>query len=151
MWNEQIKKNCRTIHTNLYGQKNLDIIRSVEGQLSDGMWENSFVMRGYWLFFCVDAAPNGEVLIHIAKDWGDMDFGKMRYNKFGDMRGESEVLEWFAKKVKQIIKQEEKDKWENHPIKWDRGCDVESKYIGYDIPITVADCYEAYDILLGRK
>jgi hypothetical protein len=151
MYNEEIKKNCRTIHTNLYGNKNLEIIRSVEGQLSDGMWENSFAMRGYWLFFCVDSAPDGEVLIHIANDWGDMDFGKMRYNKFGDMKGQYEVLEWFAKKIKQIIKQEQKDAWENHPIEWKRDCEVVSKYLGYDEQITVKDCYEAYDILLGRK
>lgn len=149
MWKEEIKKFCRNIDTGLTGKKNYEILCSVEGQLSDGMWENSFVMRGYWMFECIKLVDD-KVIINISKSYCDYDFGKARCNKFVGM-SDNQVKGWFANKIKQIIKQEEKDKWEDHHIEWKRDCEVVSKYIGYDEDITVSDCYKAYDILKGRR
>lgn len=145
MYPNEIKKNCRKIHTGLKGQINLSIIESVEGQLSDGMWENSFAMRCYWLFECC-ALENDEVVIYVSKSWTEIDFNKYRSNKLLDM-SDVEIKTWFAKKIKQIVKQEEKD-WPNSGIKWDRKCTTKLDY--FHDGITVQDCYRAYDHLLAR-
>ena len=38
----------KIIETNLTGDTMYDVCRSVIGQLSDGIWENSPVMNKYW-------------------------------------------------------------------------------------------------------
>lgn len=146
MYSEEIKKNCNAILTGLKGHKMLDIIQSVEGQLSDGMWENSPRMEGYWLFECCGLV-NDEVVIYISKQWGDLRFSRYKQNLFNGLT-EAEIKKWFAQKIKQIIKQEIKD-WPNSKLEWKRDCELESDYMHSGI--TVKDCYEAYDILLGRK
>ena len=146
MWLNQIKANCRKIHTGLKGSKMLSVIQSVEGQLSDGMWENSFAMRGYWLFECCDLEGD-DVVIYISKAWGDVDFNRPRCNKFCGM-DEQQIKEWFANKVKQIIKQEIKDDY-TEGLEWSRKCKVESAYM-HD-GITAQDAYKAYDCLKDRS
>ena len=52
----------RIIKTNLDNTAiNKDIMNSVIGQMSDGMWENSSRMRGYWVW----ADINDQVEIEI--------------------------------------------------------------------------------------
>ena len=151
MYSSEIKQNCRVIQTGLYGKANYEILASVDGQLSDGMWENSPAMEGYWLFDHIEQdKQTGEVLIYISKQWGEYRFNRYKQNRFLGM-SDSGIRTWFGKKIKQIIKQEIKDAWENHPIEWKRDCEVESKYLGYDEAITPALCYKAYDKLLGRR
>lgn len=147
MYSDEIKKYCRTIDTGLKGKINASILESVEGQLSDGMWENSPRMEGYWLFFCVGMEDN-KVVLHISKQYAEYRWNRNKYNAFSDM-SDYQIKEWFANKIKQIIKQEQKDAWPNHPIEWKRDCEVESMYMHDNI--TVAQCYKAYDILKGRR
>lgn len=147
MYSDEIKKNCRTIHTGLKGRRMLAVLESVEGQLSDGIWENSPRMEGYWLFDCV-GLEGDEVCIYISNKYAEYRFDRVKRNLFMDM-SDREVIQWFAKKIKQIVKQEIDDNWNDHPIEWDRNCDTVCMYMHDDL--TVKECYEAYDILLGRK
>ena len=45
---EGFNGNFRIIHTGLCGKLADEILRSIEGQLSDGYWENSPMMEKYW-------------------------------------------------------------------------------------------------------
>ena len=145
MWSDEIKRNCRTIHTGLKGSTNLTIIQSVEGQLSDGMWENSPAMEGYWLFECA-GLENDEVVLYISNEWGEYHYDRMKYNKFAG-KSEAWIKDWFANKIKQIIKQEIED-WKTEGMSWNRNCKTESCYM-HD-GVTVQDCYRAYDHLKAR-
>ena len=147
MYSSQIKENCRTIFTGLKGKVNKEILQSVEGQLSDGIWENSPMMEGYWLFETIDVIDD-EVVILISNRWSDIHCGKMKNNRFATM-SDKEIKGWFANKIKQVIKKEiEWSPKEN--FKWNRHCKGVSEYMGYHKDISVQDCYKAYDILLER-
>ena len=147
MYSDQIKKNCRTICTGLKGIINKEILQSVEGQLSDGIWENSSKMDGYWLFEHIDSV-DGEVVICISNQYCEYRWNRVKRNLFFGMRDE-DIKAWFAKKIKQIVKIDLKD---NAPqIKWKRGEDYKLNYIGYDYDISINDCYNAYDVLLNRR
>ena len=146
MYSDEIKRSCRKIRTGLTGQRNLSILRSVEGQLSDGMWEESARMEGYWLFEYV-GSENDEVIIYVSNALGEMRFDRFKYNAFRNMDDE-QIRQWFGKKIKQIIKQEIADNWEDHPIVWKEDCEVVSKYMHDDL--TVKECYDAYNFLLRK-
>lgn len=145
MYSDKIKRNCKKVHTGLKGSTNLTIIQSVEGQLSDGMWENSPAMEGYWLFECA-GLENDEVVLYISNEIYDMWCQKWKYNKFAG-KSETWIKEWFANKIKQIIKQEIVD-WKTPGMNWKRNCTTESCYM-HD-GVTVQDCYRAYDQLKSR-
>ena len=147
MWSEEIKKNCRTIITGLKGQKMLSVLQSVEGQLSDGMWENSPRMESYWLFESVGLDDKDNVVLYISNSWGEYCYNRCKYNAFCGMT-DKDIKEWFANKIKQIVKEEIKD-WHTPNMVWKRDCEVECCYMHDNL--TVKDCYEAYDILKERR
>lgn len=146
MYSEGIKRNCRKVWTGLKGKEMLSVLQSVEGQLSDGIWENSPRMEGYWLFETT-GMEGDDVYIYISNDWGEYRWNRPKWNAFCNMTDYA-VRCWFANKIKQIIKQEQKDNWPNHPIEWKRDCEEVSLYMHDDL--TVRECYRAYDRLLGR-
>lgn len=133
------------IKTGLKGTKDLDICNSIIGQLSDGLWENSPRMNKYWKN-CDFVLNNDEVVLNVSNQY-------IFYNKNGLM-SDVEILQWFAKRLKQVCKSEEADNnlWKAN-VHWKRDCMEESKYISSyhgDKSPTIADCYKAYDVLMGR-
>ena len=133
----------RVIKTGLKTQQECDILNGVRGQLSDGMWENSRSARGYWPYFEAKF-ENGEVVLHISKDLYRDSYPN---NQFCWMKDE-EIRAWFAKKIKQVIKEEGLD--------WKRDNTEETDFLDTSWrkskkPSTVADCYYVYEVLKGRN
>lgn len=135
-----------TVNTKLKGKKFYDILESVMGQLSDGIWENSNSNQRYWRE--QDIELNKETLEVIIKS---------SYRLFKDEEG---VKKFFANKVKQIVKIEREDG--SNELIWSRNNNnetgyispyetyVDGKYVDPNYTITVGDCYFVYDTLLGR-
>ena len=110
--------------------KFIDILSSIIGQMSDGIWENTRSMEKYWksLDFHTDAA--GYIII------------EDRHYTCAD------PVDFFANKIKQIIKIEIDDG--NTRLHWDRSCSAIPSYIGRGSE-TVGDCYQLYELLKGRN
>ena len=114
---------------------NLEILNSVFGQLSDGMWENSPGARRYWKFADVDQRC-GEVVINVDDGFGS------GWSRMTDV----EVKQFLARKIKQIA-YDELGGGDN----WDRKSTTELSYLGSSrVPVIVGDAYFAYDTLAGR-
>ena len=143
--------NVRQIHTGLYTQTAQDCLDSVIGQLSDGIWENASSMAKYWEFVTIVRADDGEVLINVSKDMHDQ--YTHRENGFY-YKSDFDVMNFFADKIKQIVKEEFKDSLEKKLL-WDRQCKREVTYLsrmGKQHPkIVVRDAYLAYETLKGRS
>lgn len=113
--------------------KRLHILGSVIGQMSDGIWENTRSMEKYWksLSYGKDAFGN----IYLEDSYGVC----------------ADVYDFFANKIKQIIKIEIED-GTTPGLKWERCCGFRPCYIDGIIShnITVGECYELYELLKGR-
>ena len=120
--------------------KSKEILDSVIGQLSDGIWENSLGMAKYWQN--LDTGIQDDNIVIIENSYSP-------FWKYPSSERDKKVLEFFANKVKQIIKTEIEDG--NHDLQWDRNCTGISDYLGYKEDITVRDAYKVYDKLKGRK
>ena len=119
-------------------------IRSVFGQLSDGKWENSPRMTGYWLF--ADVVKNdGKICLKVStKGWDNSIFKNGVYNPYVNMRSK-QIMEKMANFVKSIVKEE-------HPTGWSRTNTAECDYLSRDnITVRVCDAYRVYDALKQRK
>lgn len=144
-------RKTREIYTPFFSNKADEILRSVLGQLSDGLWENSRGYERYWLNFNVERRASGQVYFVVSKDCYKV-FGKDCYtNPFVEMT-DAEFLNWVSNKLKAVIAAELKD----NPIctggGWKRdNTTFESAYLSYKEKITVADIYVVYDWLKGRK
>ena len=114
-----------------------EVIDSVLGQLSDGIWGNSRGMEKYWKY----ARTNGTNIQVNTDYWGSGFSGK----------SEKDVCNWFANKAKQVVKIWAEDYGLGDV--WDRNnTDVVDYMGGHEVPeITVADVYECYDFLKGRS
>ncbi len=109
--------------------KRQNILDSVIGQMSDGIWENTRSMEKYWksLNFGVDA--NGYIWLE-------------------DRNGvTADVYDFFANKIKKIIQVEIEDG--NNSLVWSRTCASVPHY--FHGKVTVGDCYEMYELLKGRN
>lgn len=109
--------------------KRQNILDSVIGQMSDGIWENTRSMEKYWksLNFGVDA--NGYIWLE-------------------DRNGvTADVYDFFANKIKKIIQVEIEDG--NNSLIWSRTCASVPHY--FHGKVTVGDCYEMYELLKGRN
>jgi len=112
-----------------------EVVDSVLGQLSDGIWENSGRMGKYWGY----ADVNGTDLEVDDTDWQSGFRGK----------SEADIRNWFADKAKQVVK----IYFEDYGIPstdWKRNNDAEEVDYMHS-GITVADVYECYDYLKQRK
>lgn len=143
-------ENFREIYTPFFSNKADEILRSVLGQLSDGLWENSSSHIKYWLNFNVERRSNGQVYFAVNKYCYEV-FGENRYfNPFKEMT-DAEFLNWVSIKLKAVIAAELKDNLLSRKG-WKRdNTTFESAYLSYKEKITVADIYVVYDWLKGRK
>lgn len=119
----------KIITTIPYTSKRADILGSVIGQLSDGIWENSRSMEKYWKSLTYGPTADGKIWIedrHHACD---------------------NPLDFFANKIKQIVKKEIEDGWTSC-LEWSRLCGIHPSYFHGDV--TVGECYELYELLKGR-
>lgn len=131
---ENKNENTIIIKTGLSDSKAKDILNSVIGQMSDGIWENSSRMNRYWKY--ADIVKEGsELAIKIS-------YPNSYENGFRG-KSENEIKKFFAQKIKQIVKEEE--------LNWDRNNEERSAYLDYNSGATVKDAYRVYDKLLGRK
>lgn len=127
----------RIIDTGLTGPIQKDILASVLGQLSDGRWQNSPRMNPYWQN--ADVEMDGDDVVLVIKKHA------FPYYAMSD----DQIKQWFAKKIKFIIK-EEFGKGRNV---WSRTNTKQmTDYLSHKYPsqTSVADCYFAYDTLMGR-
>lgn len=140
----------REIHTGIPYEIGCNVIKSMLGQLSDGIWENTPSMEKYWRFIDVEFL-HGEVVIQVSSEGTEMiKSGSGRRPKFIDNafygKSDDEIKKWVATKIKTVVKEEEKD---SGTKLWDRNCDVDLDYM-YE-GIRAKDAYRVYDALLGRK
>lgn len=148
-----MENTTRTIHTGLYSSIAKEILDSVIGQLSDGMWENSTSMEKYWKFAAIDRADDNEIVIKVSKSEGKSDgsYRHYRYTSNGfSLMDDMAVGEWFAKKVKHIAVAELKDNEVAGGWKRDNTLNT-SCYLSYHEKITIKDIYYVYEHLLGRN
>ena len=133
--------------------KDAEILDSITGQLSDGIWENSPNMDRYWKnidFSSKDGKIVANVPIGYYADDAFRDYGlNPKSNPYSNMDDER-VRRYLADKAKQIVKQNIKD----YPQlgKWDRNNNNTVDYMGGHNTegITVADVYSFYDRVKGR-
>lgn len=119
------------IKTGLTDKNAYDVLRSVEGQLADGIWENSPGMSRFWQYMSIGNEGNEVVAKFDTNDYSSGFRGK----------DELQIKKWLANKVKQIVKEEGLD--------WDRNNTERVSYMHGNV--TVQDAYRVYDKLLGRK
>lgn len=128
----------RIVHTGLKMKAARDICNAIIGQMSDGYWENSPRMVKYWLFVKTDVASDGEVVFKIdsryAMDW----CRKHVHNAFLNMRN-SQVLEFFQKKIKFIVGKELK---ESGMTLRNADDSIQTIWLAYQDDITVKDVKE---------
>lgn len=118
-----------------------DMIDSVFGQLSDGYWENSPRMRGYWKF-ATPILKDNKIYLEIDNAHWTGDGSSTVYNLWDGM-SDARVKQFLADKIKFLVKEE--------GLKWDRGNTNTTDYLSYSDPYSVKDCYYAYELLKGRN
>ena len=147
----------RKIKTDLEAtNKNYEILDSVLGQMSDGIWENSPSMNKYWQFSMIEKSTDNKIVIAISEmhQIHYRNYGNGRYNYTSLKNGftnmtDKRVKNFFANKIKQIVKIEESTlkKLYNDTSKdlsWRKDNQQKCSYMGYKETITVADAYAAY-------
>ena len=143
---------CRRINTPFYGVRAFEILDSVHGQLSDGMWENSPAMEHYWRFINVEKVGR-ELAFVVDGTQGEWEAGSRPGNNhftenyfMTKLGGNADAIKQFmAKKLKAIAKEEIKD--EQNQLGWYRNNEMESGYLAG----TISDVYFVYETLLGRS
>lgn len=144
----------RVIPTGLCGVKAYEILRSIEGQLSDGRWENTPQMEKYWKNEYVilgDEPEDPEIFIivsnkkyetkkvpsHWSLKYGQQYCYKYIDNPFVKM-SDMKIRKWFADKIHSMVKYEQEDNGQKNW--WTKNIDQVLDYLGYENTITVADC-----------
>lgn len=125
------------IHTGLNDKITEDILKSVIGQMSDGIWENTPGMDDYWLNMDVDKV-DGEVVI------------KVKTNEDSPFKHytESEIAQYIADKLRAVVVIEIQDGLDGQ---WSRDCDAISGYLTRNESVTIKDAYKVYDALLTNN
>ena len=143
--------NRRVVYTGIEAtSKNLDMFNSVIGQMSDGMWENSEYMNGYWTTADIDV-DDDEIIIEIDREryyfdrayhnrWGTY-YTKAYENHWWGMT-DIAVVRFFKNKIRRIAGEEIKDNdyWKVD-AKWSKDCNLRCKYLDYRTGVTFADAY----------
>ena len=135
-------------------QKDKDILDSVLGQLSDGIWENSPRMENYWRTMKFSQNDRGEVELRTKSSYVDYRDRWVRgrneripqyhWSPFSNMTNKG-TKEWLAGKIKAIYDTERK--YEGNVGKWSDSNDTKLKYMHGNV--TVADAYSLYKRLKG--
>ena len=122
--------------------KDAEILDSITGQISDGIWENSRGMEKYWKNMNF-TQENGKITF-VTPDKSNYFEPNYFYGK-----DDKQIKDYLANKAKQIVKIEMKDG--SLSGEWDRNNQAELSYMGgHHTPVTVADVYSLYDRLKGR-
>jgi len=117
-------------------------IESVFGQLSDGKWENSPRMTGYWLFARV-VKDNGKIALKVLTKGGEY-WGNFVSNPYFQKSAEA-IKEKIANFLKAVVKDE-------YPGGWKRDNTDECDYLSRgNVTVRVCDAYRVYDTLKNRK
>lgn len=133
----------RIVNTHIKAtQRNLDIMRSVIGQMSDGIWENATCLNGYWAFANIVELDNS--LIGIAVDatsgkWA-YDYSRFLKNRWWRM-SDAQILKFFANKIKQIADIEISDCHYDKKSTWAYNNNEVSDYLDYDSGVTFGDAF----------
>ena len=135
-------------------EKDRDILDSVMGQLSDGIWENSRAMEKNWKTMEFGQDENGNVVLKTVPDYRERmtrwtrgrSESYYQYNYSG-MHGKSDADKkaWVADRIRDIISNERK--YYNSSIgKFTSGNMSKSEYLtrSDSNPITVDDAYRLY-------
>lgn len=135
----------RIIETGLtsHDKKNWEIMQSILGQLSDGIWENSTACTCYWV--CADIGERDhEITINVSQKWYENWSGESIKNRYCDMT-DDKILEYFARKISQIIKIFTNDHKNAIPNINDA---TRILYMGYHEIITIGDAKRVRKTLL---
>lgn len=143
----------REIDTGLTHKIDYIILGDVQGQLSDGIWENSPAMNKYWKHLDTEF-KDGKVFI-VVNNIGhleDVYRGTKRDFRFLESpfrhMSDDEIKKWVANKIKQIAKHEAQDNDNAPEYAWRADNNTELEY--FDSVVTVADAYRTWSKLLGR-
>lgn len=133
-----------------------EVIDSVLGQLSDGIWENSGAMNKYWMFADVEGTDLviDDEPFRDEKGWGRYGSTLKRTQNGFAGKNEKQIKDWFANKAKQVVKIWAEDESKDPKYIWNRANDddIVDYMGGHKVrTITVADVYECYDFLKGRS
>lgn len=137
--------NTKYIETNLSGDIMYNVLASVIGQLSDGIWENSRTMEKYWRNISVKKNSDEKIQLEVNTESYINGYHKTYDNPFHKM-DDFQIKFWFADKIKQIVKIEQKDSGQKNF--WKRDC---TRQLDYLRDVTVRDAYYAYDVLKERN
>lgn len=146
----EMSKNTRLVETGLKGEDQFEILSSVIGQCSDGIYENSPSVEPYWRFSSVLLNPDTEeVEIRISKSGYDYAWMKRGYisNPF-TVKTDQEIRNWFARKIKTIINIEAKDK--GTVLKFSKKNGYKMQYLG-TWENTVGEAVEVYNSLKNKN
>lgn len=117
------------------------IVSSIIGQISDGIWENSPNMEGYWVNAA--AGDNGEIIVN-AKGY---DYVNRRSNPYSEM-SDVDIRKYFANKAKYIAQLDMHDHNINPYENWNENNSEESNYMSsygeLDHDPTFAEIYRFY-------
>lgn len=133
--------------------KDAEILNSIVGQLSDGIWENSPNMDRYWTN--MDFTDNeGKIKMNVPKSYYNWEANssinrRPASNPFLD-KSDDKIRTYIADKAKQIVKTNIED--DPSLGKWSRDNTNEVEYMGGHNAkkVSVADVYSFYDRVKGR-
>lgn len=135
-------QNTKCVETKLAGENEFNVLSSVIGELSDGIWEESFSAEKYWRFCSVVLNPTtNRVEIRISNLHSTRSSGWHRvvWNPFLSM-SDSEIRLWFSRKIKRIFNIECHDK--NIKISFNKKNDQIMEYFGFGEPVsTIVEVY----------
>lgn len=126
------------ITTGLFGDKHLEVLLSVCGQMSDGIWENDESVEPYWAN--VDFKKNeidDEIVMIVYFDEPTNTIGHLSI---------LEIIKYFANKIIEVLQNEEED-YQYYEIKKEY-----LSYMGGHVitKITAADAYKTFNELMKR-
>lgn len=139
----------RIINTGLNAtEKYKDVFKSIFGQMSDGIWENSPKMNGYWV--CADMEVNKEdntIVIEIEENPYYAEWGKTVKNPYYSM-SDAKVLAYLANKIKQIVAEERKYFGVGYAFNLDN--ETVPTFLERGSGLTIGDAYGVYAYLMQR-
>lgn len=144
----KVKDPFRIVPTKLQGPKNYDILNSVIGQMSDGMWENTRGMKPYWLLADID--DNCNIVVSDAYSVQENSKEKRIQNPY-KYKSDDEIRAFFADKIQKIAKQFMKDDGQDSVEDWVQDNDVRCSYLDYGSGVSVGDAFAAVKTLLYNK
>ena len=145
-WYLQGVEGNRVVKTNLKGEDQYEILSSVLGQCSDGIWENNAYMEPYWQFCNVVLNPDtDQVEIAVSSTKQQLSWYKRSWikNPYTEMTNQ-EIRNWFARKIKTIINIEAKDN--NMVLSFSKKNEYKMLYLG-TYNNTVSEAVEVYNTL----